>query len=81
MFMQNTTSLNQLKKGERAKIISFINSHLPAKFFELGIIPGAIIEIKHKAPMHGPICVSIIQNDTLIAIRNSEASIILTDKL
>lgn len=79
--MHNTKSLSQLKKGERAKITSFINNNLPAKFFELGIVPGAIIEIKHKAPLHGPICVNITQNNSLIAIRNSEAATILTDKL
>lgn len=81
IIMQNTTSLNKLKKGERAKIVSFDDNSLPAKFFELGFIPGAIIEVKHKAPLQGPICVSIIQNNTLIALRVTEASIILTDKI
>lgn len=81
LFMHDTISLSQLKKGDKAKITSFVNNHLPAKFFELGIVPGATIEIKHKAPMQGPICVNITQNDTLIAIRNAEAETILIDRL
>ncbi len=78
--MQDKISLNKLKKGDKAKIVSF-EHNLPAKFFELGIIPGAIIEVKHKAPLQGPICVNIIQNNTLIALRVTEASTILTDIL
>lgn len=79
--MQNKISLNKLKKGDKAKVVSFDNNNLPAKFFELGFVPGAVIEVKHKAPLQGPICVNIIQNNTLIAIRVTEASTILTDKL
>ncbi len=79
--MQNNISLNKLKRGVKAKIISFENNNFPAKFFELGFIPGALIEVKHKAPFDGPICVNIIQNNTLIALRVTEASTILTDIL
>ncbi|MCI0920023.1 FeoA family protein [Sphingobacterium rhinopitheci] len=79
--MQNKISLNKLKRGDIATIISFEDSNLPAKFFELGFMPGAKIEIKHKAPLNGPICVNIIQNNTLIALRVTEACTILTDKI
>lgn len=78
--MQNFVTLDKLKKGDEARIISFDN-HLPAKFFELGIMPGAIIQIKHKAPLQGPICISIKQHNTLIALRATEAAIILTEKI
>lgn len=79
--MKDKISLNKLNKGERARIVSFGDNNLPAKFFELGFIPGTIIEVKHKAPFQGPICVNITQNNTLIALRISEASTILTDKI
>lgn len=79
--MQNKISLDKLKRGEMARIISFENNNLPAKFFELGFIPGAAIQVKHKAPLNGPICVNIIQNNTLIALRITEASTILIDKI
>ncbi|MFZ4860564.1 FeoA family protein [Sphingobacterium sp. Mn56C] len=79
--MQNKISIDKLNRGERATIDSFMDERLPAKFYELGFTPGATIEIKHKAPLHGPICIQIIQNNTLIAIRKTEALLILANKL
>ena len=79
--MQNKISLDKLKKGEKAIIVSFQNDELPAKFYELGFTPGTTIQIKHKAPLHGPICVNIVNDHTLIATRKTEASFILTDKI
>ncbi|HMR20452.1 MAG TPA: FeoA family protein [Sphingobacterium sp.] len=79
--MQSKISLDKLEKGDKAAIVSYINDDLPAKFYELGFTPGAIIQVKHKAPMHGPICVNIIKDNTLIAIRKTEASLILMDKI
>lgn len=58
-----------------------MKEELPAKFYELGFTPGTAIQIKHKAPLHGPICVNIIQDNTLIAIRKSEATLILANKI
>lgn len=79
--MRNKISLNNLNKGDIVKIESFKDNDLPAKFFELGFVPGAIIEVKHKAPFNGPICVNIIRDNTQIAIRVTEASTILTNKI
>ncbi len=79
--MQNKISLDKLKKGEKATIVSFHNDELPAKFYELGFMPGTTVQIKHKAPLNGPICVNVIDYQTLIAIRKTEAALILTDKL
>lgn len=79
--MQNKTSLDKLNKGDEAIIDSFLNDSLPAKFYELGFAPGSTIKIKHKAPFDGPICVNIQQDDSLIAIRKSEAALILAQKI
>lgn len=79
--MQNKISLDKLKKGEEATIIAFQSDELPAKFYELGFTPGAVIQIKHKAPLHGPICVTIVKDQTLVAIRKNEASLILTSRI
>lgn len=79
--MENKISLDKLKKGDKAVIHSFVKEELPAKFYELGFTPGTAIQIKHKAPLHGPICVNIIQDNTLIAIRKSEATLILANKI
>ena len=78
--MQNIQSLDKLNKGDVAIIDSFSKDTLPAKFYELGFSPGSIIKIKHKAPFDGPICINIQQDDSLIAIRKSEAALILARK-
>jgi len=78
--MHHNNSLDKLKKGERAKIISYSSSEIPAKFFEIGFLPGIDIEIKHIAPFNGPICVNIVQNNSLIALRKSEAKYIIVEK-
>lgn len=78
--MQNTLSLDKLNKEDEAIIESFADDTLPAKFYELGFAPGSTIKIKHKAPFDGPICINITHDDSLIAIRKSEAALILARK-
>ncbi|MGH2623247.1 MAG: FeoA family protein [Sphingobacterium sp.] len=77
--MQQNNSLDKLKVGEIVKIHSIQSSGIPAKFYELGFYPGSVIEIKHKAPFKGPICVNIMENNSLIAVRISEAKLIITE--
>lgn len=79
--MQNNITLDLLKKGEKAVIRSFASNELPAKFYELGFTPGTAIEVKHIAPLKGPVCINIIAHDSLIAIRKTEAKQILIQKI
>ncbi|MVZ61449.1 FeoA family protein [Sphingobacterium humi] len=79
--MQDVISLDKLKIGEKVKINKIQSPEIPAKFYELGFYPGSLIEIKHKAPLNGPICVNILENNALIAIRKSEAKLILAEKI
>lgn len=79
--MQNKVSLDKLIKNDEAIIDSFLNDSLPAKFYELGFAPGSTIKIKHKAPFDGPVCIQIKHDDSLIAIRKSEAALILANKI
>lgn len=78
--MQDKIALDKLNKGDEAIVDSFANDSLPAKFYELGFAPGSIIKVKHKAPFNGPICINILHDDSLIAIRKSEAALILARK-
>ena len=71
--MQEKHPLDKLRTGEIATIETIESSQLPAKFFELGFYPGSRIQIKHKAPFGGPICVSILENNALVAIRHTRA--------
>ncbi|MCT1532972.1 ferrous iron transport protein A [Sphingobacterium daejeonense] len=74
--MPNNISLDKLKIGDIAKINAIQSNEIPAKFYELGFYPGSVIEVKHKAPLNGPICVNVVENNALIAIRKSEAKLI-----
>ncbi|MCT1525955.1 MULTISPECIES: FeoA family protein [Sphingobacterium] len=79
--MQDVISLDKLKIGDRVKINEIQSLDIPAKFYELGFYPGSVVEVKHKAPLNGPICLNILENNALIAIRKSEAKLIVAEKI
>jgi len=67
--MRDKSSLDKLKKGQKAIIVDLNSNDIPAKFYE----------VKHIAPLNGPICLNIIASNSLIAIRKSEAKVIIID--
>ncbi len=73
-------TLKDLNVGELATITGYSSEDIPAKFYEMGFIPGTDIEVKNKAPFGGPICISIMSNKSLLALRRVEASQILIEK-
>lgn len=79
--MNNNICLNKLKSGQKAIIKQYLTEEFPAKFYELGLSPETIIEVKHKAPFDGPICMNILNKNQLVAIRTSEAKNILVLQL
>lgn len=74
------TNLADLKKGERAKILGFSTEDIPAKFLELGIVPGEDVEFRCSAPFNGPICISLCKTSCVLALGKSEASAVLVKK-
>lgn len=78
--MQKSFSLSLLEIGERATIYHLDSLELPSKFYEMGLLPGTVVEIKHKAPFNGPIGLHIPSSNLLIAIRKSEALHIFVEK-
>ncbi len=73
-------SLKDLKIGELAEIAGYKSDDIPAKFYEMGFIPGTSLQVKNKAPFGGPICISIISNKSVLALRRNEADKILINK-
>lgn len=73
-------NLAELRKGEKAKILGFTTEDIPAKFLELGIVPGETIEFKNATPFNGPICIALCKNRCILALRKSEACEILIKK-
>ncbi|MBF0596870.1 FeoA family protein [Faecalibacter rhinopitheci] len=74
-------TLKDLKIGDFAIISGFVTEDVPAKLYDMGFIPGTEFQVKNKAPFGGPICISIINNKSLLALRKSEASQILIEKI
>lgn len=81
MSMQYQTTLSNLSCGDRAEISHYDTALLPAKFYEMGLQPGALVLIRHKAPLNGPVCINVLENDSLIAVRMSEANQIIVRRI
>ncbi len=79
--MKPTNKLSELKKGERAEIVGFSDENMPAKFLEIGLLPGSEVEYKCSAPFNGPICVSLCQSKCVLALRKDEAKSVIINKL
>lgn len=73
-------TLKDLKIGDLATISGYTTEDIPAKLYEMGFVPGTELQVKSKAPFGGPICISIMSNKSLLALRKAEASQILIEK-
>jgi Fe2+ transport system protein FeoA len=71
------TRLTNLKAHTKATIKNVEDNPLITKMFEFGLLPGVCIEIINRAPFDGPI--SILVDDSIIALREDEAYFILME--
>lgn len=71
--------LSKLRKGQRAQIVGFTSEDIPAKFAELGIVPGAEVAYRCSAPFNGPICLTLCKTNCILAMRKTEAEEILIE--
>lgn len=69
-----TTTVAQLKRGQKGIIKEFADGVLPIKLMEMGCLPGNEIELVQVAPLKDPIYINC--NGTHIAIRRSVAILI-----
>ncbi|MBD3638910.1 MAG: ferrous iron transport protein A [Crocinitomicaceae bacterium] len=67
--------LSTLEKYFTGTIIEILEGSFSAKLFEFGILPGASFTLIGKAPFNGPVYIKV--DDSLIALRKSEADCIL----
>jgi len=67
--------LTDIKINQSGTIKEVIDNPLIAKLFEFGLLPGASFKVLNIAPFNGPI--SILIEDTRIALRRKEAQFIL----
>ena len=73
------TTLEQLKRGERAVIVDVSSTHIPLKLLEMGCLPGNSVELVQVAPFSDPMYLNI--NGTHLAIRKETAIHIIIEKI
>jgi ferrous iron transport protein A len=61
------TTINSLKKGDKAVIKSFDVDVIPLKLLEMGCLPGNLVELLQIAPFGDPLYLNI--NGSHLAIR------------
>ena len=61
------TTINSLKKGEKAIIKDFDIDTIPLKLLEMGCLPGNVVELLQVAPFGDPLYLNI--NGSHLAIR------------
>lgn len=68
-----TTTVNLLKRGQRATISQIDVDKIPLKLLEMGCLPGNEIEVVQIAPFGDPIYLNV-NNGSHLAIRLETAS-------
>ena len=66
------TTINSLKKGDKAVIKSFDVDVIPLKLLEMGCLPGNLVELLQIAPLGDPLYLNI--NGSHLAIRIETAN-------
>jgi ferrous iron transport protein A len=67
------TTVNLLKRGQKANIIQIDVDKIPLKLLEMGCLPGNEIEVVQIAPFGDPIYLNV-NNGSHLAIRLETAS-------
>ena len=76
------TTIDLLKKGEKAVITDFDIETIPLKLLEMGCLPGNSVELLQVAPFGDPLYLNV--NGAHVAIRietAKEISVEITDNL
>ena len=73
------TTINFLKKGEKAVIVSFDVDVMPLKLLEMGCLPGNTVELLQIAPFGDPLYLDV--NGSRLAIRIETARNITVEKV
>ena len=72
-------TLKDLKPGERGTITGYAPTVPPTRLMEMGMLPGAVVEIVRLAPLGDPIDLKV--RGYHLSIRKHEADMIHVDKV
>ncbi|CAM3327951.1 Ferrous iron transporter FeoA domain-containing protein [Flavobacterium longum] len=73
------TTIESLKKGEKAVILDFDVDLMPLKLLEMGCLPGNTVELLQVAPFGDPLYLDV--NGSFLAIRMETARNITVEKI
>ncbi len=73
------TTIESLKKGDKATIVDFDIDLMPLKLLEMGCLPGNTIELLQVAPFGDPLYLDV--NGSHLAIRMETARNITVEKI
>jgi len=73
------TTIDVLKKGEKAVILDFDIETVPLKLLEMGCLPGNFVEMLQIAPLGDPLYLDV--NGSHLAIRIETARYIKVERL
>ena len=79
--MPHYKCINHLQNGETATIVGYREEEIPIKIYEMGLLPGVVLTKKLQLPFNGPVYLNIQNNPNAIALRKSEADLILIESL
>jgi len=77
--MSQHKSISHLQNGETATIVGYGSEEIPIKIYEMGLLPGVTLTKKQQLPFNGPVYLRIENNPNAIALRKSEADLILIE--
>ena len=72
-------TLKDLKPGERGTITGYAPTAPPTRLMEMGMLPGAVVEVVRLAPLGDPIDLKV--RGYHLSIRKHEAGMIHVDKV
>jgi ferrous iron transport protein A len=73
------SSLAELKKGQKAVVVSFRDNTLSSKLIEMGCLPGESIMLSKTAPLGCPLAVNIAGYE--LSLRREEAASVMIEVL
>ena len=72
-------TLKELKPGERATITGYAPAAPPTRLMEMGMLPGAVVEVVRLAPLGDPIDLKV--RGYHLSIRKHEADMIRIERV
>lgn len=76
---ESSISMDKMKVGESAVIVSFTDEVMSLKLLEMGCIPGEIVTLERKAPLGDPIAISV--SGYLLSLRMDEAATVMVSRV